>query len=177
MADVPPMAQCLYVYPLVQLLSQSSSALAVLTGDTISSNQKAASRLLARISWNSEALCDGVGGGEEEEVEVCTPCCLHYSTLEVTAQVYRACCMSSEQCASRLRALVRGLKGGGASTPSAFSASGLDHLAMLLCGLCWWRGDGLAQAGAGLDDVLELFGCLANSDPTMVRQHSILPGV
>eukprot|EP00731_Ephydatia_muelleri_P024519 Em0016g790a len=173
MADAPPMAQCLYVYPLVQLLSQSSSALAVLTGDTISSNQKAASRLLARISWNSEALCDGVGGGEEEEVEVCTPCCLHYSTLEVTAQVYRACCMSSEQCASRLRALVRGLKGGGASTPSAFSASGLDHLAMLLCGLCWWRGDGLAQAGAGLDDVLELFGCLANSDPTM--SPSLLP--
>ena len=170
------MAQCLYVYPLVQLLSQSSSALTVLTGDTISSNQKVASRLLARISWNSEALCDGVGG-EEEEVEVCPPCCLHYSTLEATAQVYRACCMSSERCASRLRALVRGLKGGGASTPSAFSSSGLDHLAMLLCGLCWWRGDGLAQAGAGLDDVLELFGCLANSDPTMVRQHSILPGV
>lgn len=169
MAEAPPMARCLYVYPLVQLLSQSSS---VLAADIISSNQKVASGLLATISWNSEALCS-VGGGEvEEEVELCPPCCPLYSMLETTAQIYRSCCTSSEQCVSRLRALIRGLKVMGATTPSSSpssSVTSLDHLAILLCAVCWWRGNDLARAGAGLDDVLELFGCLANTDPTMVR--------
>ena len=174
MAEAPPMARCLYVYPLVQLLSQSSS---VLAADIISSNQKVASGLLATISWNSEALCS-VGGGEvEEEVELCPPCCPLYSMLETTAQIYRSCCTSSEQCVSRLRALIRGLKVMGATTPSSSpsssSVTSLDHLAILLCAVCWWRGNDLARAGAGLDDVLELFGCLANTDPTM--SPSLLP--
>ena len=166
------MARCVYVYPLVQLLSQPP-ALVALSGNTLSSNQELGGRILAMISWNSKAVTNT----EDAAIEVVKegtsspsssssshpPCCPLYSMLEAAAAVYSSCCGSSSRCASRVRALIRGLEGAG-----AIHCASLDHIAILLSAVCWWYGDSLAGEGAGLNDILGLFGCLANSDPTMV---------
>ena len=175
MANSLHMVRCVYVYPLVQLLSQPSLSMAH-SGDTLLSNQSQASRILAMMSWNSKALSAHKDASSEVVMEVSSsssssppPCCPSYFILETTAEVYSLCCMSGDHCVARVRALVKGLKGVEPPVPPA----GLEQVAILISAVCWWYGDSLAGEGGGLGDVLELFGCLANCDPTMVRFYAV----